>query len=237
MNDRSKDRPRTQPSVRDVLLDATEQLLGIYGVARTSVRRIVNAAGANLGAINYHFGSKENLIAEVILRRMRPVDRERILRLDAVEAEAGEAAPSLEAVLGAFVRPMVEAETCQGKQTIVFRLLDRAFHEADPGVRQLMHNAFREVASRFDAAILRALPGLPPSERFWGIMFAVGAIHHGLEAWSHLDNLPPIPDDAPPSPVDRETFVRRAIKFIAAGLRAQCPAVAGSQRAEKERQK
>jgi AcrR family transcriptional regulator len=232
MNDRPQNHPRTHPSVRDVLLDATEQLLGIYGVARTSVRRIVNAAGANLGAINYHFGSKENLIAEVILRRMRPVDRERIGRLDALESVASEGAPTLESVLGAFVRPMVEADNAQGQQTIVFRLLDRAFHEADPGVRQLMHDAFREVASRFDAAILRALPGLPPSERFWGIMFAVGAIHHGLEVWSHLDSFPPIPDDAPPSPVDRETFIERAIKFIAAGLRAQCPAAA-----EKELQK
>src|SRR3712207_7840111 len=50
-------------------LDAAEQLLAQYGVARTSIRNIVKAAGANLGAINYHFGSKDELVAEVLDRK------------------------------------------------------------------------------------------------------------------------------------------------------------------------
>ena len=34
------------------------------------MRQLTTAAGVNLAAVNYHFGSKDNLVAEVFRRRM-----------------------------------------------------------------------------------------------------------------------------------------------------------------------
>jgi AcrR family transcriptional regulator len=58
------------PDTRERILDTAERLFAEHGFAGTSVREITDAAAANLGAVNYHFQSKENLYAEVFARRV-----------------------------------------------------------------------------------------------------------------------------------------------------------------------
>lgn len=50
---------------RDLIVAAGE-LFADKGVEGTSVRAIAKRCGANIAAINYHFGSKENLYTEVL---------------------------------------------------------------------------------------------------------------------------------------------------------------------------
>ena len=57
------------PDTRERILDAAERFFAERGYAGASVREITDAAGANLGAINYYFRSKENLYAEIFARR------------------------------------------------------------------------------------------------------------------------------------------------------------------------
>lgn len=52
---------------REDLLAATKQCLAERGYARTTVRDIVAASGANLAAINYHFGTRDNLLHQAML--------------------------------------------------------------------------------------------------------------------------------------------------------------------------
>src|SRR5882757_11341615 len=79
----------SQLATRVALLDAAESLFSQRGIEGTSVRDIVTAAGTNLAAINYHFGSKDRLALEVFARRIEPVNRRRLARLDALEKAAG----------------------------------------------------------------------------------------------------------------------------------------------------
>jgi AcrR family transcriptional regulator len=51
---------------RSALLAAAKRLVLERGYARTSVRDLVSEAGANLGAVNYHFGSREKLLNQAI---------------------------------------------------------------------------------------------------------------------------------------------------------------------------
>lgn len=53
------------------LLDATSQCLAEHGLAGTTSRAITARAGANLGAITYHFGSKDQLVADALLSSLR----------------------------------------------------------------------------------------------------------------------------------------------------------------------
>ena len=48
------------------LVLAAGELFAEQGVGNTSVRTIAEQAGANIAAINYHFGSKENLYREAL---------------------------------------------------------------------------------------------------------------------------------------------------------------------------
>ena len=57
-----------QISHRDQLLEGAIECLRTKGYARTTARDIAHAANGNLASIGYHFGSKEALLNEAILR-------------------------------------------------------------------------------------------------------------------------------------------------------------------------
>jgi AcrR family transcriptional regulator len=60
----------------ETLLEAALVLFAARGYAGTSVRAITEAAGANLAAVTYHFGSKEALFEAVLESILVPVGRE-----------------------------------------------------------------------------------------------------------------------------------------------------------------
>lgn len=53
-------------SNRDKLLKAARECLLTVGYERTTVRHLVAASGANQASINYHFGSKEQLLTDAL---------------------------------------------------------------------------------------------------------------------------------------------------------------------------
>ena len=54
------------------ILSAAEELFAEKGFAETSLRNITSLAGVNLAAVNYHFGSKKELIQAVFARFLTP---------------------------------------------------------------------------------------------------------------------------------------------------------------------
>ncbi len=92
-------RPESDPSATaERLLEAGRRLFAARGFEGTSVRALTTEAGANLGAITYHFESKEALYHAVLERVFGPL-REGIQRL----AQAPLPAPTR---LELFVRVM-----------------------------------------------------------------------------------------------------------------------------------
>jgi AcrR family transcriptional regulator len=98
MNEKRKQRqadPETAASTRQDLLTAARLCVRRHGLAGASSREITQAANANLAAITYYFGSKDDLIAEALFeeleRRVQPA-------LDML-AESGPAAVRLLAVV------------------------------------------------------------------------------------------------------------------------------------------
>lgn len=89
-------------STKDRILSAAEELFAQHGFAGTSLRQLTTQADVNIAAVNYHFGSKENLVNEVFRRRMDEMTAARLQQLEAAKrSQPGE----LTAVLAAFVEP------------------------------------------------------------------------------------------------------------------------------------
>src|ERR1700682_2593185 len=89
---------------RTAILDAAERLYADRGFADVTLRDIVAAANVNLAAVNYHFGSKDELIAELFVTRSIATNRERLIELKAAEEKGGGRA-TLDHVLRALGRP------------------------------------------------------------------------------------------------------------------------------------
>ena len=93
--DQRRARPSGSSDTRDDLLDAARRCVRKHGLAGATSREITAEAGANLAAITYHFGSKDELIAEALFseieRRVRPA-------LEGLEGDGDPSQVMLEAV-------------------------------------------------------------------------------------------------------------------------------------------
>src|SRR5437763_12019602 len=68
----------TMSATQANILDTAEALFMEHGFEATSLRQITAAAGVNIAAVNYHFGSKEELFQTVLTRRLDPMNQERL---------------------------------------------------------------------------------------------------------------------------------------------------------------
>ena len=98
----------TSADTKTRILDAAERLFVEHGFEATSLRSLTSAAGVNLAAVNYHFGSKEELFQAVLTRRLDPMNQERIELLERIEREAVGRAPSCEKILFAMLIPALK---------------------------------------------------------------------------------------------------------------------------------
>jgi AcrR family transcriptional regulator len=185
------------------ILDTAERLFGEQGYAATSLRHIIAEAGVNLAAIHYHFGSKEELLDQLVMRRAGPVNEERLALLDRFEAEAGAAPPQVEKVLHAFLGPPFLSIN---KSPSFAKLMGRMYGEGMMPV--IVEKHFQLVLTRFLAAFGRALPHLTPPELTLRMQFVVGAMAHAM---------------LPVQLTDGAQLLREAVAFLSGGLRA--PAV------------
>ena len=93
---------------RIAILNAAEHLIAERG-ALVPLRDIAVAAGQrNNSAVNYYFGNREELIEAVVRRRLEPMERERRVMLDALDADA---AHDVHALLRALVLPLTTVDS------------------------------------------------------------------------------------------------------------------------------
>lgn len=188
------------------IMDAAEKLFGENGYASTSLRHIISEAQVNLAAIHYHFGSKQNLLDQVILRKAIPVNERRLKLLDQFEAEASPAPASIEKLSVAFILPALLME----KSPSFVKLMGRVY--AEGLMPEMAQRSFQPMITRFLEALRRALPDMSAKELAWKVHFAVGAIAHALTARPDLDE-----EDKAESPIEIAT---RLVAFVSDGFRA-----------------
>jgi len=86
------------PGTRADLIAAGRKLFGQRGFDGTSIRAITAEAGANLGAVTYHFGSKRNLYSAVLEEGLRPM----AARVRAAAASEGTALDRMLKIVAAY---------------------------------------------------------------------------------------------------------------------------------------
>lgn len=160
---------------RQRLLDAAEWLFIEKGYEAMSLRHITTRAGANLAAVNYHFGSKEALIQELLSQRLNRLNQERLQLLSAGESLATEKLDAT-AILGMLFVPAFRLSHGNASGPAFMRLLGRVYSDPSPFVRSYLDEHYKSISGRFFEAFSKALPELPRPELGLRLHFALKAI-------------------------------------------------------------
>ncbi len=206
---------RRGDTTRLSILNAAERCFGESGFDGVSLRAITEVAGVDLALVNYHFRSKENLLREVIARRARVVHEERVRALELARQRAGTRSPSVEAIVTAFLEPLL-----------------RRLAGGDPGWRHygslisqldvlpkfvaLAGDVLDPTALHFINALRLALPKTPQRSIYWGYMFLIGSMVQVISATGRIERL----SRGLCRSDDIDAALRELVPFVSGGLRA-----------------
>ena len=219
----------TSADTKTRILDAAEILFMEHGFEATSLRSLTAAASVNLAAVNYHFGSKEELFQAVLTRRLDPMNQERIDLLGKLEREAAARPVSCEKILFAMLIPalrLARDERRGGKNFL--RLVGRAYADPAPFIRHFLSAQYGEMIGRYKEAFGRALPHLSKQELTWRLHFVMGALSYTLAGTDALKLFAQVASERDKD--NDELLLQRLAPFLVAGLKA--PALGDTRRLE-----
>jgi AcrR family transcriptional regulator len=198
-------------NTKERILHAAEDLFAQHGFAGTSLRQVTSRADVNIAAVNYHFGSKENLVHEVFKHRMDQMSEKRLTNL----ALATEKDPQdLEAILLAFIQPAL-ALTMDRHGASFVRVLARAYAEKNDGLRNFLSENYGQVLREFAKAIALCLPTLSKEELYWRMDFTAGALTYAMADFGLIKRQAGVSEKT-----HCEKAAQQLIKFAQAGLKA-----------------
>lgn len=210
-----------QTETRKRILDTAEQLFSDHGFRDVSLRQITREAGANIASVNYHFGSKEALIAEVLTQVIGPINEQRMRLLDEVESRYEGRPVPIEEILESVHRPVVNQLKASPHQSSVYlKLAGRCLAEPTENFSETLVDLFHEMISRFMKAVSLSLPHVDETDLFWRMHFSFGTMVYAL---THGDRVTVFSQGRVES-TDPEDILRRLIDYTAAGLRAESSA-------------
>lgn len=188
---------------------AAEALVAERGFDAVSSRDITSRAGANLAAINYHYGSKTALLLAIFRERAAELNAERLALLRAAVARDP---ADVRGILRALVEPSTLWSSDARRTALLF--LNRARSEGPPEIAAIIRTDVRHL-SRFADALATALPRMQRAEVIWRLHFALGVLHHNnARDYERLAIL----SDGACDLSDREALRDRLLDFMTAGF-------------------
>ncbi|MBV9531266.1 MAG: TetR family transcriptional regulator [Bradyrhizobium sp.] len=201
---------------RTAILAAAERLYADRGFGDVTLRDIVAEANVNLAAVNYHFGSKDELIAELFVTRSLQLNRERLRELRAAEERDGGVA-DIGDILRALVGPTLRG--CLGpdnERSTAARFMIRVNIESAPPIRRIRNREIDHLR-KFIVAMRRALPDHNEVELYWGLHFALAMAQQTVRDAERLARL----SEGKCAVDDVEGVIERVVKVAVMALSAE----------------
>ncbi len=165
---------------QEEIIAAAEKLLVDEGPQKSTVRAITQLAGVNVGAINYHFGSRDGLMSVICAKHMHDSNEDMLSRLKSLAIAEGR-----ESVKHIF-EPIVQTAFAIWLRDDVLRGLRNFLFVDRKLVYKLDISEMSQVYEHMQDALREACPGLSAQEVRRRFRFAMGTIMQ--EVRSHDEN-------------------------------------------------
>jgi AcrR family transcriptional regulator len=147
---------RAAGSTREKLVEAAGHVFAERGYHATTVREIVKRSGANLAAVNYHFGDKLGLYTEVLQQSVRAA------RLDAINSALDQNAPP-EDILRAVIRSRLQSVAEPNLPDWHFRIMVHELVQPTPALSRVVNEVSRPIYKRL-LELIGGIIDLPPKD-------------------------------------------------------------------------
>jgi len=176
-------------STKERLLNAAERLFAERGFAAVSIRDLSGEAGVNVAAVNYHFQSKDNLYAAVLLRRVQPTKKRIMEALARVPTDAA-GRPRVDALIHAFVSTYLHDALVHPEGDTFLRLVMRELHDPHTTGDTFFKEFIVPLNQALASSLTKARPELDQSCIIWIIASIVGQVAHFIMRWrrGHLES-------------------------------------------------
>jgi len=199
--------------VRDRLLDVAEEFFADRGFDSTSIRDLAAGADCNIASVNYYFGSKENLYAEVWRRHLLILRNARIASIEKVMEGSG-GKPGLEDLLRSFARAFVGPFVDKSGSRLITLIAREMINPHLPS-SVFGDDVIRPTITAMQKALAQACPDLPKSKVPLVMFSLVGQLVHtirmrAMSEWT---------DDGAFAMFEPAKVIDHIVAFSAAGIR------------------
>ena len=157
------------------LIMAAGELFAESGIEGPGVRTIAEKAGVNIAAINYHFGSKENLYVETfryVISHEKDVHAADFFK----ESEEGISPYKASVLLYRYVKEKFNAHFSKKQPRWFNMLVMRALLDPSPSLQSLVEEVFRPEMEAFVSFMQKADPTISPEDAVLLYFFLTGQI-------------------------------------------------------------
>ena len=146
-------KPAPSDPTRDKLLDVAGRIFADRGYRAATIREICIAAGANVAAVNYHFGDKLGLYTEVVRQSAR------LAEFQAAQIALDLSAPP-EEILRAVIRARIHSLFRADRPDWNFQITAHELAQPTPALRRLVNKAGQPLFHRL-LGLIGGMIGLP----------------------------------------------------------------------------
>jgi len=197
----------------DRILNAATILFAERGFSETSLRTITSTADVNLAAVNYHFGSKKELIQAVFARFLDPFCAELDKQTQRLENEIirGKEVKLQCTLDGALKALMISTQAIGDRPQRFMRLVNLGYSQPQEHLRQFMVSHYGQSYKHFIELIKQAMPEVDRTVFYWRMNFMLGAAVFNLSSYDPIRAILQLE-------YDEDTSLEEAVKLLVPSL-------------------
>ena len=199
------------------LLKTAEKLFASHGFAGVTMRGVASMAQTNIASANYHFGTKEAMVLEMLESKIEPINNKRKQRLAEAKHNSPNDPLTTSDIFRALILPVGEEVQKQFfNQSSIVNIISRSFTEPASFLEKIHKRFFGELSQIFIDELKLTYPDANEDDIYWNFHFAIASM---LGAFAQHRRIKDLTQGRCNENAISE-MIKRLIKFVSSGFEA-----------------